>query len=101
MMSDLGFVHAESDHALFYYNGEDDIVAGITSSIINALPTKVKCLIGWHVDDSMGVSNSRSFLKKVKWKIVQKFGIKDLGLVMKYLGVKFEQDRKTRQLWMH
>ena len=90
VMSDLGFIHAKLDHALFYYDSKDDIVAGITSSVINTLPTKVKCLIGWHVDDSMGISNSHSFLKKVKWRIVEKFGIKDLGPVTKYLGVQFE-----------
>ena len=101
VMSDLGFIHANLDHALFYYDSEDDIIAGITSSVTNTLPTKVKCLIGWHVDDSMGISNSHSFLKKVKWRIVEKFGIKDLDPVTKYLGVQFEWDRKTRQLWMH
>ena len=90
VMSDLGFIHAKLDHALFYYDSKDDIVAGITSSVINTLPTKVKCLIGWHVDDSMDISNSHSFLKKVKWRIVEKFGIKDLGPVTKYLGVQFE-----------
>ena len=101
VMSDLGFVHAESDHALFYYHGEDDVVAGITSFVTRTSPARVKCLIGWHVDNGMGVSNSCSFLEKVKRRIAEKFGIKDLGPVMKYLGVQFERDRKTRQLWMH
>lgn len=100
-MSDLGFVRTESDHALFYYDGEDDIIAGITKPTVNALPTRVRCLIGWHVDDGMGVSNSRPFLEEVKRKIAERFGIKDLGPVTKYLGVQFEWDRKTCQLWMH
>ena len=94
VMSDLGFARAESDHALFYFDGEDDITTGTTIS-------RVKCLIGWHVDDGMGVSNSRPFLEKVKRKIAERFGIKDLGPVLKYLGVQFERDRKAHHLWMH
>ena len=101
VMSDLGFVCAESDHALFYFDGEDDVTAGITVPTVNATPTRVQCLIGWHVDDGMGVSSSRPFLEKVKKKIAERFGIKDLGLVSKYLGVQFERDRKARRLWMH
>ena len=101
VMSDLGFVRTESDHALFYYDGKDDLTTGVTNLMLSASPTKVKCLIGWHVDDGMGVFNSRSFLERVKRRIAEKFGIKDLGPVSKYLGVQFERDRKTRQLWMH
>ena len=91
MMLDLGFVCTESDHVLFYYNGEDDL----TTSLTALSTTRVKCLIGWHVDDGMGVSNSRPFLKGVKKRIMEKFGIKDLGPVLKYLGVQFKRDRKT------
>ena len=101
VMSDLGFVHTESDHALFYYKGEDDVIVGITKPTVNTLPTRVRCLIGWHVNDGMGVSNSCPFLEKVKRKIAERFGIKDLDPVMKYLDVQFERDRKPRQLWMH
>ena len=32
---------------------------------------------------------------------MERFGIKDLGPVLKYLGVQFERDRKARHLWMH
>ena len=97
VMSDLGFVCTESDHMLFYYDGEDDL----TTSCTAFSTTRVKCLIGWHIDDGMGVSNSRPFLKRVKKRITETFDIKDLGPVSKYLGVQFKQDRKTRQLWMH
>ena len=90
VMSDLGFIHTESDHILFYYDGEDDITMGITNPTANTSSTRVRCLIGWHIDDGMGVSNSCPFLKKVKWRIVERFGIKDLGPVTKYLGVQFE-----------
>lgn len=55
MMSDLGFVRTKSDHVLFYYNSKDDITAGITTLAVNTTCTKVKCLIGWHIDNGMGL----------------------------------------------
>jgi hypothetical protein len=91
IMSDLGFVRSEADHAVFYYDGDDDTTAGLN----------VKCIIGWHVDDGMGTSNSASFLQRVKEKIAARFGIKDLGPITKYLGIQFERDRSSRELWMH
>ena len=90
VMSDLGFIHAESDHALFYYDGEDNVTMGITNPMANTSSTRVRCLIRWHIDDGMGVSNSCPFLEKVKWRIAERFGIKDLGPVTKYLGVQFK-----------
>jgi hypothetical protein len=31
IMSDLGFARSEPDHALFYYDGEDDVSIGTMS----------------------------------------------------------------------
>ena len=106
IMSDLGFIRCEADHALFYYDGSDDISAGITSIPIPQLDdipsgNHVKCLVGWHVDDGMGVSNSKTVLVFVKIKIAEQFGIKDLGPVSKYLGVEYERNWATWELWMH
>ena len=68
----------------------------------NILPsTRVKCLISWHVDNSMGVSNSWSTLTFVKVKMAECFSIKDLGPVMKYLRVEYEHSRGTWELWIH
>jgi hypothetical protein len=49
----------------------------------------------------MGTSNSKPFLAYVKGRIAQRFGIKDLGPISKFLGIQFERSRSTRQLWMH
>lgn len=92
VMTDLGFTQTESDHALFYYEG-------VADSAISDM--HVHCFISWHIDNGMGISNSRAFLEKVKMKIVEQFGIKNLGPVMKYLGVQLEYDQKTCQLWIH
>jgi hypothetical protein len=95
IMSDLGFVRCKADHALFYYDGEDDVSTGtklISISCPDDVPAgdHVKCFVGWHVDDGMGVSNSKSVLAFVKVKIAERFGIKDLGPVSRYLGVEYE-----------
>jgi hypothetical protein len=91
VMGDLGFIRTNSDHALFYYDKAE--------SAINTVHTR--CLIGWHVDDGMAVSNNRPFLEQVKRRITERFGIKDLGPVTKYLGIQFERDRTSRKIWMH
>ncbi|KIJ13146.1 hypothetical protein PAXINDRAFT_41171, partial [Paxillus involutus ATCC 200175] len=78
------------DHAVFYYDGDDDLTG-----------LNVKCIIGWHVDNGMGTLSSRQFLQRVKEQIGKRFGIKDLGPITKYLGIQFERDRPNRELWMH
>ncbi|PPQ93578.1 hypothetical protein CVT25_001332, partial [Psilocybe cyanescens] len=54
-----------------------------------------------HVDDGLGGSNSSEFLRFIKQEIGKAFGIKDLGPVKEFLGVQFERDFKTRELWIH
>lgn len=61
----------------------------------------VYCIVGWHVDDGMETSNSKPFLHHIKECIAQCFDIKDLGPIQHFLGIQFERDHTTRQLWMH
>jgi hypothetical protein len=89
IMMELGFTRCAVDHAVFIY----DKSTPSTGHIL--------CIIGWHVDDGMGTSNSRPFLAYVKGRIAQRFGIKDLGPISKFLGTQFERSRSTCQLWMH
>ncbi|KIJ15303.1 hypothetical protein PAXINDRAFT_40921, partial [Paxillus involutus ATCC 200175] len=63
--------------------------------------TRVICIIIWHVDDGLGGSNNRKFLDWVKGKIGERFGISDMGSVMMYLRIKIEQNRETREIWIH
>ena len=78
VMAELGFTRTESNHTLFHFEGTAELA-------IEAM--RIRCFIGWHVDDGMGVSNSRPFLEKVESKIAERFRIKNLGPVTKYLGI--------------
>jgi hypothetical protein len=91
VMADLGFIRSESNHALFHFDELDKAVTKVHT----------RCIIGWHVDDGMAASNSRPFLQWVKKRIVEHFGIKDLGPVTKYLRVQFEWERSAHRIWMH
>ena len=83
-LESLGFVHCAVDHAVFTYRKGD-----------------MQCLTGWHVDNAMGGSNNESFLQEVKHKLHMQFGIMDMGAIAKFLGIQFEQNRSTRELWIH
>ena len=83
-LESLGFVRCAADHAVFTYNKGG-----------------VRCLTGWHVDNAMGGSNNESFLKEVKHKLHMRFGIMDMGAIAKLLGIQFERNRETKELWIH
>ena len=88
VLGSLGFSRCDADYAVFVY----------TRAVDGAQTT---CIIAWHVDDGLAAANNRTFLDWVKGQIGARFGIADLGPVTKYLGIQFERDRKTRELWMH
>lgn len=88
VMTELGFTRCPVDYAIFLF---DSSASGI----------RIICIIGFHVDDGMGTSNSPAFLAWVKQKIHQRFGIKDMGPITKFIGIQFERNRSSRQLWMH
>ena len=81
----LGFKQSESDHALFYYNKLN----------LAVFTVQIRCFIGWHVDDGMAASNCCPFLQWVKSSIAERFGLKDLSPITKYLGMQFEHN------WTH
>ncbi|KAG2065546.1 hypothetical protein BDR04DRAFT_1032470 [Suillus decipiens] len=65
-MEELGFTHCAVDYAVFIFDHMDH--SG----------SHTFCIIGWHVDDSLGTSNSPHFFAHVKGRINACFGIKDL-----------------------
>jgi hypothetical protein len=89
VMLELGFTRCAIDHAVFIY----DVTTPSTGHVF--------CIVGWHVDNGMGTSNSKPFLHYVKSRIATCFGIKDLGPIRKFLGIQFDRNRATCQLWMH
>jgi hypothetical protein len=89
IMEELGFTRCGVDYAVFIFDNVDS--AG----------TRTFCIIGWHVDDSLGTLNSPPFLAYVKGKINARFGIKDLSPVDWFLGIQFKCECSSRRLWMH
>ena len=90
-MFSLGFKRSECDHALFYY---DELNLAVST-------VRIRCFVGWHVDNGMAASNCRPFLQRVKSSIAERFRLKDLGPITKYLGMQFEHDRTCRIIWVH
>ena len=91
VMLGLGFHRTKMDHVLFYY---DEV-----SSTADQVHTR--CFVGWHIDDGMAALNNLAFLIYVKKCIADRFGLTDLGLVTKYLGVQFKRDRPAGFIWLH
>jgi hypothetical protein len=88
VLGDLGFLRSEFDHAVFVFKrawGNE----------------KVHCLLAMHVDDGMAGCTSSAFLTFIKGEIKKAFGIKDLGPLRNFLGVQFERNWETRELWIH
>ena len=88
VLESLGFVRSEFDHAVFVYKrpwgGEE-----------------VHCLLAMHVDDGLAGCTSMDFLTFIKGEIKKAFGIKDLGPLRNFLGVQFERNLDTCELWIH
>lgn len=89
VLTHLGFLCIEADYAVFVYDH------------VNTEGEHIICIIAWHVDDGLAAASNRPFLVWIKGQIVQRFGITDLGPVSKHLGIQFEQNRTTCELWMH
>jgi hypothetical protein len=84
----LGFQRSEFDHAVFIFKGSWG-------------GEEVHCLVAMHVDDGMAGCTSMDFLTFLKEEIRKAFGIKDLGPLRNFLGVQFERNLATCELWIH
>jgi hypothetical protein len=88
VLESLGFTRSEFDHALFIFKRE------WRSALVH-------CLLAMHVDDGLAGCNSNDFLTFIKLEIGKRFGIKDLGPVKSFVGIQFERDYLTREIWIH
>ncbi len=82
----LGFICSKFDHAVFVYK---HLWEG----------KEVHCLLAMHVDDSLAGCTSMDFLMFIKREIKKAFGI--LGPLRTFLGVQFECNLETCELWIH
>jgi hypothetical protein len=84
----LGFVCSEFDHTIFVFkdtwSNQD-----------------VHCILAMHVDDGLAGCNSQAFLNFIKAEIGKAFSIKDLSPLCTFLGVQFECDLVTHEIWIH
>jgi hypothetical protein len=85
----LGFIRCDADYAVFIFDH------------VNAKGVRIVCIIAWHVDDGLAGANNCAFLDQTKSKIVERFGIMDLGPISKYLSIQFTRNHQTHELWMH
>jgi len=88
VLESLGFLRSEFDHAIFIYKRLWD-------------REEVHCLLAMHVDDRLAGCTSMDFLTFIKGEIKKAFGIKDLGPLRTFLGVQFERNLESCELWIH
>jgi len=88
VLKSLGFTHSEFDHALFIFK----------RMWRSAL---VHCLLAMHIDNGLAGCNSDDFLTFIKLEIRKRFGIKELGPVKSFMGIQFDRDYLTREIWIH
>ena len=56
--------------------------------------------IGVYVDDLILAARNEKQLNQVKEKLSSKFDIKDLGEFKYFLGMKVEQNKETKSIWI-
>jgi hypothetical protein len=88
VLESLGFDRSEFDHALFIFKKTWG-------------STLVHCLLAVHVDNGLAGCNSDDFLAFIKVEIGKQFGIKDLGPLKSFVGIQFERDCLSREIWIH
>ena len=81
-LKDMGFVQSASDSCVYKDSGGEMF------------------LIGVYVDDIILAGKSDKSIKEVKRALDAKFDIKDMGKLHYFLGIKFLQDEKTRNVWI-
>jgi len=87
VLGNLGFLRSEFDHAVFIFKrawgGEE-----------------VHCLVAMHVDDGWRL-HFNAVLDLHQGRNKEGIGIKDLGPLRNFLGVQFERNLESCELWIH
>ncbi|CAI7907894.1 unnamed protein product [Closterium sp. NIES-54] len=80
-----GWKKSQVDEALYFKAGDD----GVT------------CWVLVYVDDLLAASSSPAMLKELKELLEAAFELREISLVVKYLGLEIVRDRPARKLWLH
>ena len=82
-LKEMQFTQTASDPCIYYRKNREDMM-----------------FIGVYVDDLILVARNEKQLNQVKEKLSNKFDIKDLGELKYFLGMKVEQNKETRSIWI-
>ncbi|CAI7863909.1 unnamed protein product [Closterium sp. NIES-54] len=80
-----GWKKSQVDEALYFKAGD----SGVT------------CWVLVYVDDLLAVSSSPTMLKELKGMLEATFELREILLVVKYLGLEIVRDKPARKLWLH
>ncbi|CAI7796114.1 unnamed protein product [Closterium sp. NIES-53] len=94
---------------LLWYMALDDVLLGAgwnKSQVDEALYFKasnneVTCWVLVYVDDLLAASSSPAMLKELTELLEAAFKLRNISLIVKYLGLEIVRDRPARKLWLH
>ncbi|CAI7762085.1 unnamed protein product [Closterium sp. NIES-53] len=94
---------------LLWYRALDGVLLGAgwkKSQVDNVLYFKagddgVTCWVLVYVNDLLATSSSPTMLKELKELLEAAFELREILLVVKYLGLEIVRDRPARKLWLH
>ncbi|CAI7767722.1 unnamed protein product [Closterium sp. NIES-54] len=94
---------------LLWYRALNDVLLGAgwkKSQVDEALYFKagdngVTCWVLVYVDDLLAASSSPAMLKELKELLEVAFELREISLVVKYLGLEIVRVRPARKLWLH
>ncbi|CAI7925600.1 unnamed protein product [Closterium sp. NIES-53] len=94
---------------LLWYRALDGVLLGAgwkKSKVDEALYFKasddgVTCWVLVYVDDLLAASNSPAMLKELKELLEAAFKLREILLVVKYLGLEIVRDRPAKKQWLH
>jgi len=93
----LGLKHCEADHGVFY----DKWMTLPDSSILMPKDgSPLILLVPLHVDDGLGVTNSKPLYQWFLCTLSSSFNIVDMGKCGKFLGMVIIRDKPNRRLWL-
>ncbi|CAI7897175.1 unnamed protein product [Closterium sp. NIES-54] len=98
------FLQSKLDRVFYMYqpNYFDDGIGRVDKALyFRASDNGVTCWVLVYVDDLLATSCSPAMLKELKQLMEDAFELREISLVVKYLGLEIVRDRPARKLWLH